>query len=198
MLIDTEHLHYWMCAIRDSDNPRQTLEAFWRGQIKSKEWLIEHLKLEIDQPVNIDIYAGWVGTLASMIFQSGMTVEKINNIDLDINCKSISEMMNKIEHIQGRFEFIHANMINVPSEADVVINTSCEHITQEDYELWLSGLRKDSLIVLQGNNYELPEHIRTSNSLQHFEEQSKLDVIWSGELETQMYTRYMIIGELPL
>jgi len=194
MLIDTEHLHYWMCAIRESDNPKQTLEAFWRGQIKSKEWLIEHLQIEIDEPVTIDIFGGWVGTLASMIFQSGIPVKKITNIDLDIKCKSISEMMNKIEHMEGRFEFIHADMSDLPSEADVVINTSCEHITQDQYDLWLSGLREDSLIVLQGNNYALPEHVRTSNDLKHFEEQSKLDVVWSGELETQMYTRYMIIG----
>ena len=37
--------------------------------------------------------------------------------------------------------------------ADVVINTSCEHITQEQYEQWLNNQPDDALFVLQSNNY---------------------------------------------
>jgi hypothetical protein len=44
MQIDTEHLHHWMRAIRNSKNPMRTMDAFWRGQILSKEWLIKELK----------------------------------------------------------------------------------------------------------------------------------------------------------
>jgi hypothetical protein len=43
MLIDTEHLHHWMQAIRQSPDPMRTMDAFWQGQLKSKEWLIESL-----------------------------------------------------------------------------------------------------------------------------------------------------------
>ena len=76
MQIDTEHLHYWMQAIRQSEDPKRTLDAFWSGQLKSKEWLIDKLSLALQQhtvssrPVRIDIHGGWVGVLASMIFQS--------------------------------------------------------------------------------------------------------------------------------
>lgn len=41
MNIDTEHLHHWIQAIRQSPDPMRTMDAFWRGQISSKEWLIE-------------------------------------------------------------------------------------------------------------------------------------------------------------
>ena len=77
MQIDTEHLHYWMCAIRESQNPMRTLDAFWGGQIKSKEWLIselEHLNLPSD---TIEIHGGWVGVLASMLFQSKLPIQQI-------------------------------------------------------------------------------------------------------------------------
>jgi hypothetical protein len=50
------------------------------------------------------------------------------------------------------------------------------------------------LIVVQSNNYNIPEHIRTASSLEEFKEQSHLKVLYAGELETQMYTRYMLIG----
>ena len=43
MKIDLEHLHYWMCAIRESKDPMRTLDAFWRGQLTSKEWLVDTL-----------------------------------------------------------------------------------------------------------------------------------------------------------
>ena len=76
-----------------------------------------------------------------------------------------------------------------------VINTSCEHISQIQYNLWLGGLPKNSLIVLQSNNYDIPEHVRLANSLDEFKEQSQLNVLWAGELKLPLYTRFMIIGK---
>jgi len=67
MKIDTEHLHYWMCAIRESSDPKRTLDAFWQGQMNSKEWLIDHLKNYVHFESSFDIYGGWVGVLASML-----------------------------------------------------------------------------------------------------------------------------------
>lgn len=197
MNIDTKHLHYWMQAIRQSPDPIRTLDAFWEGQIKSKEWLIEHLQSEITKPVIIDIHGGWVGVLASMLFQSNIPIATIRSIDIDPTCKPIASMMNKLEELEGRFQAAIGDMCTVRSDADVIINTSCEHITQDEYDLWLSGIPQNSLLVLQSNNYEIPEHIRTVKSLDEFVEQSQLDVIKFSELDTQLYTRYMIIGRKP-
>jgi len=49
--------------------------------------------------------------------------------------------------------------------------------------------------VVQSNNYDIPEHIRTAGSLEEFKAQSNLTVTWAGELELPLYTRYMIIGK---
>jgi len=195
MNINTTHLHYWMCAIRESKDPIRTMDAFWKGQISSKEWLIEQLRPHVFlTPVSIDIHGGWIGTLASMLFQSGIPIKNIRSVDLDPDCQATATMMNKQEEIAGKFCAVTANMCEIRSDADIVINTSCEHITQDDYDLWLSGLPHNSLIVLQSNNYDIPEHIRTADSLEHFKEQSQLNVLWEGELENDLYTRYMIIG----
>ena len=185
-----------MCAIRESKDPLRTLDAFWKGQMNSKEWLIEQIRPYIlSTPVNIDIYGGWVGTLASMLFQSGISIKHIRSIDIDSTCESTAIMMNKPEEIVGKFCAITADMCKICSDADVVINTSCEHITQDQYNLWLDGISKDSLIVLQSNNYNIPEHIRWCKDIEEFKNQSHLNVLWSGELKTQLYTRYMIIGK---
>lgn len=194
MKIDTEHLHHWMQAIRKSQNPMRTMDAFWSGQIKSKEWLISNLEEILVNPISIDIHGGWVGVLASMLFQSNLQVTNIRSIDIDPECENIANEMNQIEYNKGRFNAVTINMIDVQSTADVIINTSCEHITQDDYDIWLSRITENSLIVLQSNNYIIPEHVRTVNSLTEFIEQSNITVLFSSELALPLYTRYMIIG----
>lgn len=198
MQIDTDHLHYWMQAIRQSPDPMRTMDAFWSGQLKSKEWLIESLTncCSIkDNSVSIDIHGGWVGVLASMLFQSYIVVKHIRSIDIDLSCESIATMMNKKEEIEGRFKAITADMCNTRSDADIIINTSCEHITQEQYDTWLSGMPANSLFVLQSNNYDIPEHVRIAKDLEEFKIQCGLSVIWAGKLELPLYTRWMIIGK---
>lgn len=195
MQIDTEHLHHWMQAIRQSNNPMRTMDAFWSGQLRSKEWLINCLDEHVHMSSSIDIHGGWVGVLASMIFQSNIPVTHIRSVDIDPHCEHTANTMNQAEYNAGHFRAITANMVDVRSDSDVVINTSCEHITQDDYDLWLSGLRHDSTIVLQSNNYDIPEHIRTAKSLDDFVARSGLaTVLFKGELQLPLYTRYMIIG----
>ena len=195
MNIDTEHLHHWMQAIRQSNDPMRTMDAFWSGQLKSKEWLINCLDEHVHSGSSIDIHGGWVGVLASMIFQSNIPVTNIRSIDIDPSCESIAVMMNKIEEIQGRFRAVTSDMCDIRSDSDIIINTSCEHISQDQYDLWLSGLPHNSLIVLQSNNYNIEEHIRVANDLEEFKNQSGINILYQGELELPMYTRYMLIGK---
>ena len=197
MKIDTEHLHYWMQAIRQSTDPLRTMDAFWSGQLKSKEWLIESLSMQFsvkDNPVSIEIHGGWVGVLASMLFQSSIPIKRIYILDIDPACEPIATMMNKGEEIQGRFQAGTGDMCNLISFVDVVINTSCEHITQEQYKTWLSKRQDSQLLVLQSNNYKIDEHVRIAESLDEFAEQCKIKVRWQGELVLPQYTRFMIIG----
>ena len=195
MQIDTEHLHYWMQAIRQSPDPMRTMDAFWSGQLKSKEWLITNLRKNVKKVVSIDIHGGWVGVLASMLFQSDIYVTKIRSVDIDPTCEPIATMMNKKEEMAGMFRAITADMCAIRSDADVIINTSCEHITQDQYDLWLSGMPHNSLLVLQSNNYDIPEHVRTAKDLEEFKTQCGITVLWSGELELPLYKRFMVIGK---
>jgi hypothetical protein len=172
------------------------MDAFWSGQLNSKEWLITNLRKNVKKVVSIDIHGGWVGVLASMLFQSDIYVTKIRSVDIDPTCEPIATMMNKKEEIAGMFRAVTSDMCEIRSDSDVIINTSCEHITQDQYDLWLSGMPHNSLIVVQSNNYDIPEHIRTAGSLEEFKEQSNLTVIWAGELKLPLYTRYMIIGKI--
>ena len=196
MQIDTEHLHHWMNAVRISNNPMRTLDAFWQGQMRSKEWLIDQLSYYIPARPTVEIHGGWVGVLASMLFQTPkLNIQSIVSVDIDPLCQHIAEEMNRIEFNQGTFRAETMDMTNRYPVTSVVINTSCEHITQEQYDLWLSRMFYDQLLVLQSNNYHIPEHVRTAQNLEEFIEQSKLSKIcYRGELVLPKYKRYMVIG----
>ena len=195
--VDTEHLHYWMQAIRQSPDPMRTMDAFWSGQLNSKEWLITNLRKNIKKVVSIDIHGGWVGVLASMLFQSDIYIKHIRSVDIDPTCESIANMMNKKEEIAGMFRAVTSDMCEIRSDADVIINTSCEHITQDQYELWVSGMPRNSLLVLQSNNYNINEHVRIANNLDEFKDQCQLgSILYAGELDLPLYKRFMIIGQL--
>jgi hypothetical protein len=195
MQVDIDHVLFWMDAIRNSKDPKRTLESFWKGQIHSKIWLIKNLKKHINKVVSVDIHGGWNGVLASLIFQSNIYTTHIRSVDIDPECETIANTINKNEEMVGQFTALTADMCALRSDADVIINTSCEHITQEQYDLWLSGMPYNSIIVVQSNNYIIDEHVRPADSLEHFKEQSHLGtVLWEGELKLSLYTRYMIIG----
>jgi hypothetical protein len=203
MQIDAEHIHHWMQAIRQSPDPMRTMDAFWSGQLKSKEWLIDALAIAVHpqvdcvmpEPFSIDIHGGWVGVLASMLFQSRIPVANIRSLDIDSSCEAIATMMNKKEEMQGKFRAITADMCTIRSDADIIINTSCEHITQDQYDLWKSGVPNNALLVLQSNNYNIPEHVRIADSLEEFKQQCDINVLWAGDLELPLYKRWMIIGK---
>jgi hypothetical protein len=194
MQIDLDHVMFWMDAIRNSDDPKRTLESFWKGQLRSKRWLIEELTPFIVEPMSFDIHGGWNGVLASMIFQSNMPVKNIRSVDIDPSCEETCRTMNKLEEIAGRFRAVTADMCTIRTDADVIINTSCEHISQNEYDMWLSSIPQNSLIVLQSNDYKIAEHVRVVDSLEEFVKQCDIDVEYSGEFELPLYTRYMIIG----
>jgi hypothetical protein len=52
----------------------------------------------------------------------------------------------------------------------------------------------NSLLVLQSNDYDIPEHVRTASSLEEFKQQCHIKVLWAGQLELPLYNRFMIIG----
>jgi hypothetical protein len=194
MILDSEHILFWMDAIRNSKDPQRTLESFWKGQIRSKEWLIQNLRSHIKKVITVDICGGWNGVLASMLFQSDIPCKEIRSIDIDSSCEETANTMNKLEHMVGKFQAITADMCELSYNADVVINTSCEHLTQDQYRQWLKHIPETTLLVLQSNNYQIDEHVRIAESLEHFEEQSGINVLWKGEIELPLYKRFMLIG----
>ena len=201
MKIDIKDIKFWMDAIRNSEDRYRTLESFWGGQLQSKTWLIEFLEKRLSSITNssIVIHGGWNGVLASMLFNSNIGVKSIVSVDIDPLVRDTALMVNKRQEMEGRFKAVTSDMCeyNYDSVPTVIINTSCEHITQKQYDEWLSKVPYRSTIVLQSNNYyDLKEHINCSKNLDEFKKTCGIEIEHSAELEMPNveYKRFMIIG----
>jgi len=197
MKIELEDVMFWMDAVRNSEDRYRTLESFWKGQIRSKIWLTEAVQaLNLYGDKRIVIHGGWNGVLASIMFNSKIGIKHITSLDIDPVCEEIANTVNKRYEMEGKFTAVTADMCNYKYDADIVINTSCEHITQEQYEQWLDNVPKGATVVLQSNDYfNHEEHIRCAIDLDDFTQMSKIKAIWRGTLDTPKYNRFMIIGK---
>lgn len=189
-------------------------DALSWGQLKSKRWLVDELE-KIDLPLGtIFLCAGWYATLASMLFASKCNVTKIRSFDIDDNCATIAETVNRNDtKKEWRFKASTADIHNIEytdytyktkrfdgtvceitDTAETVINTSCEHII--DFDKWYSKIPNQTIVVLQSNNYfEIDDHINCSKNILEFAEQTPMtDCLYSGVLELPKYTRFMRIG----
>jgi hypothetical protein len=189
-------------------------DCFSRGQIESKLWLIKELKkCNIDLGI-VFLCGGWYATLATMLFESTINVDKIRSFDIDPSCRSIAETFNKpwvkdnwqfksstkdimdINYEFESYEVIRADGTTCPLDdtPDTIINTSCEHI--ENFEEWYAMIPSGKLVILQSNNFfEVEEHVNCATDLDNFSKMAPMEhVYFEGELELEKYTRYMKIG----
>ena len=185
-----------------------------QGQIKSKLWLLNELKKTKLDLGTIFICAGWYGTLATMLFESKINVDKIRSFDIDDSCRQIAETFNKpwvledwkfkpvtedihdIDFNSHTYTVTRANGTECPltDSPDTIINTSCEHIV--NFSQWYNQIPKGRLVVLQGNDYfELNEHVNCSADQDSFSEKSPMsNTLYLGTLDCGKYKRFMKIG----
>lgn len=166
-------------------------DMFSSGQLKSKEWLISELdKLNIKRK-KILIAGAWYGTLGVMIKKKFPTAN-ITMLDIDARCKRFVD--NVIYNLENT-RYITEDMYKHDYQEDIIINTSCEHIP--DLLKWLITIPENKIVIMQSNNYfNCDGHVNCVNSIDEFIEKSTLtNILYSGELITNMYTRYMLIAK---
>jgi hypothetical protein len=198
MKVELQDVLFWMDAVRNSQDRYRTLESFWKGQINSKIWLIENLKqFAKSTPHKIVIHGGWNGVLSSLLFNSDIPVKHITSVDLDPNCENIAYTVNKKQEMQGKFCAFTEDMkdFDYNSKPDIVINTSAEHVSDAVLTKWFMKIPKNTLVAIQSNDFfDLEEHINCVNTVEELLEKFPLKNSHWYSLETQKYTRHMVIG----
>ncbi len=176
-------------------------DAFSRGQVASKQWLINELSVIENQLGQVFIMAGWYGTLAALMFESQIFQNlNIKSFDIDSSCAPAANSINQTPWVDnGHFNALTADIYELDmNPADTIINTSCEHLAE--FDKWFNLIPNGKLVVLQSNNfYSESTHCNCVNSVEELIEMAPLtELMFSETLEPPMYTpkynRFMIIG----
>lgn len=176
------------------------------AQMDSKQWLVDTLLPFLDKKYtvfdikDILILGAWYGVTGLLLREHLDPVVKIWNVDSDPECEKYSHLLKQsIPHSENNFsitsdaaEYFFDNV----DAYQVIINTSCEHMEQEDIDLMLSMKNIETVVCLQSNNFHKePEHINTYNSVDEFADSLNINVLWKGALKpSDEYERYMVIG----
>lgn len=167
-------------------------DMFSSGQIKSKEWAVSELQ-KLDTGIRSAAIMGcWFGTLGLML-KNAFPKLFLTLVDIDPRCEKFNEkVFDGVPYVTLSTQDMH----DFQAVEDIVINTSCEHIP--NLEDWLLFMPKGTLVLLQSNNYfDGNGHINCVKSISEFKEKATLNnILYNGELEMPMYTRYMIIGTI--
>ncbi|HEV7322824.1 MAG TPA: class I SAM-dependent methyltransferase [Ensifer sp.] len=171
--------------------------AFNHKQVACKVWARDTL-LDVAGPSygKIAILGGWYGILGAMLLEDRrFDVAAVESFDIDPDVEAVAETLNAA--FPDKFRAVTADMYAIDYDAlqaDLVVNTSCEHIA--DLRSWLDLVPAGTRVMLQSNDYfSEPTHINCVASVEAFAEQAALTKLeFAGALPTKKYTRFMLIG----
>ena len=191
-------------------------DHFSRGQMKSKCWMVSELS-EIYQDEYLGTvahYGGWYATVAQNIFEK-FRVKNYYNLEVDPDCIEISDDFNYEQTVGWKFKSTVQNVsdivwkdnnnfdikiknlandtITTNVKPDLIINTSCEHMNQD----WFNNIPTGKVVCLQTNDYfDNSQHVNCCRDLADaIAKYPMSEVYYSGEIDTHLYKRFMIIGE---
>jgi SAM-dependent methyltransferase len=184
--------------INESKENPDLLDSYSLNQFKSKENLLHHIsKLELINP-NITIFGSWYGSILipALVDQA----EHMTCIDIDERVIAIAK--NRLFKKYKNIDFICSDVFNPLRDkriinADLIINTSCEHMTSMKELKYL--YKSNAYFAFQSNNmYDIPTHTNCVSSIDEFALQlpDNATIIAKDEVEDDRGIRYTLIGKL--
>ncbi len=171
--------------------------AFNHKQVACKVWARDTLlSVAGSSYARIAILGGWYGILGAMLLEDArFNVAAVDSFDIDPDVETVARTLNAA--FPEKFRAVTADMYAIDYTtlgADLVINTSCEHIA--DLRSWLDRIPAGTRVLLQSNDYfSEPTHINCVASVEDFRKQAALTTVeFAGALPTKKYTRFMLIG----
>jgi hypothetical protein len=196
-------------------------DAFSRGQVQSKVWLVRELaktKTEFDM---VFVLAGWFGQLTHYFDIGGINYTKARIMDIDpVACGISDNIFNasrlidyKVKSVEyditdpdklyhSGLEYVVKNYqtgtnFTEKTIPDLIINTSAEHFSEDWFHKFVvKNFNTDPLYVIQSNNlFAVQEHVNCVHSIEHMLKKFPMTRLeYSGELQLKGYKRFMLIG----
>jgi len=168
--------------------------SYSENQMRAKSWLVERLSLSPaagKKNKSIYVLGAWYGTLIVPLLRHYFKdIKEIVLVDYDRDTLNIATMM--FSGIKTKCMDVSFDLEEL--EADIIINTSCEH-------MWhMKDISFKGLCAFQSNDFlQETAHVNCVQSLEEFKEQTGItNVHYQGEIPFDDYhdnKRFMIIGE---
>ena len=180
------------------------LHCFSTSQRISKEWLIEQLNRHVPDSytkryLDVAILGSWYGYLSYLLkehFKCKLITE-IRCYDVDDTAKKIGRIMFDGEK-NLRFMTRDINEVDFSQQGfDIIINTSCEHMQDEDINKWLKNTREGVICVMQSTDKPDTDHINCSKDQHDFVTRYKhhFSECTVASLPFEKYSRFLIVGK---
>ena len=164
---------------------------------ESKKWLADKLfELYGYNEGKFYVAGGWYGMMAYHLRQKWPGEEmNIVSADCDPMCEDYAWDLFGDADID--FRTVDVNDEQDFSEYSGIINTSCEHMEQEDLISIIEKKPKHTWVAFQTNNYvDINSHINCWPTAQLFAESLCLEYVAAVEtLELKDFNRFMVIGK---
>lgn len=182
------------CLKIPADRADHLRDAYSYAQLQSKVAALKHLK-DITN-ANTIVLGQWHGMLVYMLQKFGISKNSLG-VEYDDFWHSFCLQLG-LQNYQG----ILADATDtanwsffLESENNLVVNTSCEHMSWD----WLNFEKSNSrgFLYAQGNNYEIPDHINVCQSLDEFTNSiaNRGFIIHNSvEMKFSPYTRYCVLA----
>lgn len=197
-------------------------DAFSRGQVQSKIWLIKELRKINHSYENILVVGSWYGQIIPYFddILTDIEYKKVRLLDVDkVACqvsdtifnydklgeyvvKSVVADINETTLHKNGFEWKIENFKSNTKFTEkflpnLIINSSSEHMTEEWFnKIRFKNLDSNPIVAIQSNNlFDIPEHVNCVHSIDHMKKKFPMkEILFEGELQLTGYKRIMLIG----
>ena len=193
--------------MREVREDKQLLDSFSPNQFLSKLNLINHIRsLNIlNKNSEIVIFGGWYGSILIPAFYN--EVKKITLVDKDNKVISRAKHnLFKDTDVEFICDDIFENFRNQYETANLIINTSCEHMkpmkewgpAPQYKNPWWDRVSPTYFAFQSNNMFDIPTHINCVNNIEEFKEQmpSNAKIMIEDHIKDDRGTRFLLIGKL--
>ena len=205
--IDTKYLLKVLTAAKEHpDVERSLFDSFSDNQIGAKYALldaVDELRI-LNEESTVVIWGAWYGSILIPALQN--KVQKIFAMDVDESPLKIAK--NRLFPDYGNVEYVCDDVFNRCLKsykvADLIINTSCEHMRPMKECEWFNAERnryinENCWFAFQSNNmFGIEGHVNCVNGMNEFKSQLPINskVYFEEEVEDTRGKRYMLVGKL--
>jgi len=178
---------------------KDVMNAFTTDQFESKKWLVRELAKVYDPMTKhesgIMIMGGWYGLLG-MLVKDKWKKKNVVSVDLDEGAPHFVSRLGFDLHIETDDAITY--FFERSTYYDLIINTSTEHMEQEDIEGIMKVKPEYVTACFQSNDmYHVPSHVNCHASLEEFKASLGLNqILFEGEKKmADGHKRFMVIGK---